>query len=351
MPEVTVLMPVYNAEKHLAKAVESILNQTHRDFEFLIIDDCSTDRTPDILDGYSDSRLVRLRNDPNMGITRTLNRGLEVARGEYIARMDSDDISYPDRLEHQVAHMKAHPEIGLLGTRYVIVDEVGNSIYGEPSPPESGSESYISWTLLWMTSIQHPTAMMRRSLLEKHSLRYDADYETAEDYELWTQIRCHSKVERLWETGLDYRVSEQGISQTRREKQIDTHHRIMHREICNFLGEALPTSITRYLLEMFVPGIPQSDVEVDIIAATDTLLRIRDRFAHTHTLTQSERQQIDHHILRFLHKGLHRSRRESQPSKTLWHLRRTILRESPYEFLRLSRAFVASRVNRGRSKT
>lgn len=351
MPEVTVLMPVYNGEKHLAKAVESILNQTYRDFEFLIIDDCSTDSTPDILDRYDDSRIVRLRNDPNVGITRTLNRGLEMARADFIARMDSDDISYPDRLEHQVAHMKAHPETGLLGTRYVIVDEVGNSIYGEPSPPESGSESYVAWTLLWMTTIQHPTAMIRRSLLEKHGLRYDADYETAEDYELWTQIRRYSKVERLWETGLDYRVSEQGISQTRREKQIDTHHRIMHRELCRFTDEDLTTSITRYLLEMFVPGIPQSETNVDVIAATNTLLRIRDRFAQTHTLSGSERQQIDHHILRYLHKALHRSHRESQPARTLWYLRRTILRESPYEFLRLSRAFLASRVNRVQNKT
>lgn len=350
MPKVTVLMPVYNGEKHLVKAVESILNQTFRDFEFLIIDDCSIDSTPAILDRYSDSRIVRLRNEPNQGITRTLNRGLDLAQGEYIARMDSDDISYPDRLERQVAHMDAHPEIGLLGTRYVIVDEEGESIYGEPSPPESGSETYFAWTLLWMTSIQHPTAMIRRSLLEKHNLRYDADYETAEDYELWTQIHRHSKVAQLWEVGLDYRVSEQGISQTRREKQIDTHHRIMHRELCHFLGEDLPNNITRYLLEMFVPGIPQSGVNVDVKAATDTLLRTHDCFAQTHTLTPTERGQINHHILRYLYKTLHRSHEESQPSAVIWHLRWTIFRESPFEFLKLSRRFVTSRVSRARKK-
>src|SRR3990172_2066353 len=110
----TVLMPVYNGEPYLASAVESILGQSFADFEFLIIDDGSTDRSCEIVRGYADPRIRLLRNSSNRGVIATLNRGLEEAHGEYLARMDADDISLPDRLAQPGAVLDAHPEVGVL---------------------------------------------------------------------------------------------------------------------------------------------------------------------------------------------------------------------------------------------
>lgn len=344
IPKVSVLMPVYNGERYLAQAVESILNQTFTDFEFVILDDCSTDSTPAILDRYTDSRIVRLRNDTNLGITRSLNRLLDSARGEYLARMDADDIAYPDRLAKQVAQMDADPQLGLLGTRYVIVDEEGKSIYGEPSPPDAARVENFGWSLLWMTAVQHPTAMMRRSVLDRHNLRYDPEYETAEDYDLWTRIGHVSRVGRLHDPCLDYRVFSQSISNTRRAKQIETHHRIMHRELCAFMDEALPENVTRYLLEMFVPGIPQSDVSVNVLEASQTLLRIRDRFVAT-GIHPDAISYIDQVIRRYLRKALYRAHTDCGRA-VLWRLRMLILSRYPKDFAELTFAFVGARLKR-----
>lgn len=342
MPEVSVLMPVYNGAPHLALAVESILGQTFTDFEFIIIDDCSTDDTPAILDRYPDPRIVRLRNTTNQGITATLNRGLDVAQGALVARMDADDRSYPDRLALQVAHLRAHPQIGLLGMRYVIVDEAGRSVYGEPSPPEAVTPTYAAWSLLWMTTVQHPTAMLRREILTRHDLRYNPAYETAEDYELWAQLARHGGVEMLWETGLDYRVSAQSISQTRRARQIETHHRIMHREISRFLGRDLDVGVTRDLLGLFVPGIPMPDTPSDLAAAAALLLEVRARFFTAYPVTAQERGQIDLHIRRALRRALS----FAPAGSARWALRRLILRAYPLDFARLSAAFVRSKASR-----
>ncbi len=113
VPKLSVVMPLYNAARYLRPAIESILNQTYTDFEFIIVDDCSTDETPAILDSYPDPRIVRLRNPQNLGIVGALNRGLEAARGQYIARMDGDDIALAERFAQQVAWLDAHPNIGL----------------------------------------------------------------------------------------------------------------------------------------------------------------------------------------------------------------------------------------------
>ena len=128
MPKVTVLMSVYNGEKHLREAIDSILNQTFGDFEFLIINDGSTDRTADILQSYQDSRIKIIHNEKNIGLTKSLNKGLKLAKGEYLARMDADDISYPNRLEVQYEYMEKNPNVGIVGSWNDVIDDIGNTI-------------------------------------------------------------------------------------------------------------------------------------------------------------------------------------------------------------------------------
>ncbi|MHA1713815.1 MAG: glycosyltransferase, partial [Candidatus Ranarchaeia archaeon] len=126
-PKVSVIMSVYNAEKHVKKAIDSILSQTFRDFEFIIINDGSTDRTSEILKSYADPRLIVV-NQANRGVTQSLNKAIGMARGQYIARMDADDISLPQRLEMQVEFLEEHPEVGLVGTSVITIDEEGKTI-------------------------------------------------------------------------------------------------------------------------------------------------------------------------------------------------------------------------------
>ena len=122
-PKISVVMPAYNAENYIREAIDSILAQTFRDFEFLIIDDGSTDHTVEIIRSYSDSRIRLYQNERNMGVAATLNRGLDLARGEYIARMDADDISLPERFAKQAAYMDAHPDVAVCGSNIILFSE------------------------------------------------------------------------------------------------------------------------------------------------------------------------------------------------------------------------------------
>ena len=182
--KVSVVMPVYNGRDYLKEAMDSILNQTYRDFEFIIINDCSTDDTQQIIDSYADARIVCLRNEQNLGVARSLNRGLDAAQGEYIARMDADDIARPDRLALQTAYMDAHPEIPVLATASQSFDETGVLFEGHSSV----DPDILKLDFLFSCGICHPTVMLRRAVLEQYQLRYDHSFNKIEDYELWCRM-------------------------------------------------------------------------------------------------------------------------------------------------------------------
>lgn len=209
-------MTVYNEEKkYLPEAVESILNQTFTDFEFIIIDDASTDRTAEILDRYTDSRIIRFRNEKNVGPYISKNKGLAVARGEYIAIMDSDDISLPERFQKQVVYLSTHPEVGVLGTNVAVIDEIGNEdletnyyfeIYTEPE--------VVKWHLLFMVPVQHPSVMMRKHALK--SIRgYSDNLSYAADYDLYLRLSKITKIANLNEKLLLYRWHKSNMSKSK----------------------------------------------------------------------------------------------------------------------------------------
>jgi glycosyltransferase involved in cell wall biosynthesis len=196
-------MPVYNAAQYLDEAVESILGQTLRDFEFVIIDDGSTDASGEMLDGYAkmDGRITVFHQE-NERIVASLNLGLRASVGKYIARMDADDISVPERLETQVAFMERHPKVGLCGSAC--------RLFGGRSGvtrPKTTSEEIKAW-LLFGPGIAHPTVMMRRDLVIRHGLYYDSEFEQAEDYELWVRFAQHCEIANIPEPLLLYRMSE-----------------------------------------------------------------------------------------------------------------------------------------------
>lgn len=208
-PTISVIMPAYNAEKYINEAIDSILAQTFTDFEFIIIDDGSTDSTCAIVESYSDSRIRFFKNEHNLGVAATLNRGLDLARGEYIARMDADDISLPTRFEKQAAYMDEHQDIVVCGTAYCM--------FGE-NISEQVIECTTDWRkakaeLLFSPCVAHPSVMIRKKILENNSLRYEEKYEGTEDYVLWWRIAQYGKIAALQNILLKYRIHNEQITE------------------------------------------------------------------------------------------------------------------------------------------
>ncbi len=193
-------MPVYNAERHLREAMDSILSQAFTDFELLILDDGSSDSSAAIIDSYTDPRLRFIQNPHNLGLTATLNKGLEMAGGDYIARMDADDISLPERLAKQVAFLDAHPRVGIVG---VWAEAFGDAHFQIPHPPEAET---IRAKLLFDSALVHPAVLMRRAFLDAHQLRYQP-LGHFEDYELWQRAARLFPLANLPEVLFRYRVS------------------------------------------------------------------------------------------------------------------------------------------------
>lgn len=220
-PTVSVLMAVHNGEKYLREAVESILNQTFTDFEFIIIDDGSTDGSPQIIAEYSDPRIKPMRNRENIGLTRSLNGGLDMAQGLYIARMDSDDVSLPERIGKQVAFMDAHKDVAACGTWAKLIDESG-TVIGFRESLVGDSLEYMYWRL---APIIHPTVMIRAAHL--NGLRYAQHLRYAQDFDLWLRLRTKHRLSNLAEYLLLYRVHEDAISSAKSEEQLRTAYEVM----------------------------------------------------------------------------------------------------------------------------
>jgi len=208
-PKVSVLMPVFNGEKYLKDAIESILNQSFSDFEFIIINDGSHDNSAAIIKSYSDKRIVFIENESNLGLIKTLNKGLDLAKGEYIARMDCDDRSVPNRIKEQVAFMESNKDVGACGSFYNIFVNNKKALADFPYDSEE-----IKCYLLFNSPIPHPTVMIRSSVLKDNHVVYSSDYIHAEDYFLWSEIAKKSKLANVPKALLDYRLHPNQITST-----------------------------------------------------------------------------------------------------------------------------------------
>ncbi len=232
-PMISVIMPVYNAEKYVAQAIESILKQTYSDFEFIIVDDCSTDNSYEILQSYAanDARIRLFKNDVNSKLPKTLNFGISQANGKYIARMDADDISLPERFAQQVGFMDANPAIGVCGTWFKLFVENIKFATGERCYP-SQSERLKLNMLFVECSMAHPSVMIRKSIFQNNQ-PYELDYiSKAEDYELWCRlIRRGILFTNLPEFLFYYRVTSNQISQVYSQNMSDSSKEILY---CNF---------------------------------------------------------------------------------------------------------------------
>ena len=225
--KISVVLPVYNSSKYLKESIDSILAQTYKDFELLIIDDGSTDNSVELIQEYTDSRIRLLRN--NHDFIDSLNLGLANALGEYIARMDADDIMLPNRLEAQLQVMDNHPDIAVCASWMKIFGQNECDCHSY-----NGYIPYPSLLLLKGNIVSHPTVMMRKSFLQENNLHYEY-YPYAEDYKLWSRIaQCRGQfwVEPAYL--LKYRTSPDQVSQKKTIEQQETSFQIKN-EILNYL--------------------------------------------------------------------------------------------------------------------
>lgn len=183
MPRLTVLMSVYNAEIFLREAIDSVLSQTFTDFEFLIYEDCSTDGSLEIIKSYSDSRIRLIKNENNKGLTWNLHDGMNSAKGEFVARMDADDICMPERFQKQVAFLDSNKDISIVGSAVVFFDDNGMEISGN----QPLDHDAIKVELLLSFTMMHPSVMMRIADFRMHNLNYNPHFRYSQDFDLWTR--------------------------------------------------------------------------------------------------------------------------------------------------------------------
>ena len=241
-PLITVLMPVYNAALFLKPAIESILSQTLKNFEFLIINDASKDNTVAIIESYNDPRIRLIHNEKNMGISATLNKGIHLASSDLIARMDADDISYPERLQKQYDFMQQDKDCSLLSCYVRVISSNGDFIR-----QEIHRDKFLYYTLTFECNIYHPAVVFRRQPTIDVNM-YDIPY--AEDYDLFWKMSAKFRVRQLEEVLLDYRISSESTHLVHKKKEYDEAlFQVVRRNINHYFEK--PLNITADHIHFF----------------------------------------------------------------------------------------------------
>lgn len=217
--DVSVLMSVYNTpEKWLRECIESILAQSFCNFEYIIVLDCPTDKSEEVVHGYAarDKRIQLIKNNENLGLTKSLNKGLSIAQGRYIARIDSDDVAFRSRLEKQFSYMEKNPETVAVGSQICTSLDVNNATKRFPVSDWTPDSEVLKIRMLFHNvGISHPTAMIRKSVLTDNNIKYDENIKKSQDYKLWVDLMQHGKIDMINEVLLMYRVHDGQISADR----------------------------------------------------------------------------------------------------------------------------------------
>jgi len=249
--KVSVLMPVLNGLPYLKDSIDSILSQTFKDFEFVIVNDLSTDGTTELLNDYAkkDKRVRILQNKTNKGIVFSLNRGLKESSGDYVVRMDSDDIAINDRIEKQVEAMDKDPDIAVMGSAASYIDATGNEL-GIITIPELDS------SILIRSPLNHSTAIIRRKHLTQYGIYYKEEFYSAQDYFLWLRLSKVGKISALNDILLKYRLTkDNSINKKTKEILWDT---LMAKKYAIFVLKIKPNAkaIIKMFLELILLLLP-----------------------------------------------------------------------------------------------
>lgn len=220
VPKVSILMPVCKTAPYLREAVDSILAQTYSNFELIVLNDCSPDNAEEILDRYADPRIVRYRGEKNVGLANVLNIGLEMVRGEYVCRMDSDDISLPNRIERQIDYLEEHPDIDLCSC--------GMQLFGSKEGlwTRTNNPEQVKIEALFYSPVLHASSIWRKASFERYELHFRQEMVPAEDYDLWCRALTHGlRLVNIDECLYQYRIrpdqaTEDTLSTQQKEREV-----------------------------------------------------------------------------------------------------------------------------------
>ncbi len=286
-PRVSVITPAFNAGRYLAQAIESILGQTFADFEFIVVDDASTDDTPDILASYSDPRLRVVRNVTNQGIVRTRNRGLAMARGEFVCPFDADDVAMPTKLAKQIAFMNEHPEIVLLGTatRYLEFGEIRPGKRVRNTAP-----IVMRWLMHLGNPLGHSTVMYRASAVRALVQPMDEAFRYAEDYEFFHRLMREGEVGFLNEPLVLYRRHPGAVSVKHEDAMLNYAGQVLERAYRPWFGND-SSAAAQLINQRLLARRPPAD-GLELAKLGDVLTRLTNGFLGSYSATPEERTAI-----------------------------------------------------------
>lgn len=239
-PKISVLLPVYNAEKYIKQAIDSILNQTFSDFEFIIINDGSTDNSLSVIKSITDKRIIII-NQKNKGLIASLNYGIDISKGEYIARMDADDIAFPSRFEAQLKLFSENEKLGLCGTSTENFGALSNKNI------MSSNDQFLKSHLLFGPPFAHPSVMMKRAILVQNNIRYDSNFMHCEDFALWSALKPYCSFSNVAEVLLQYRVHSEQVTNQFSSTVLDAHYQICCNNLTTLLIDLTKENFLAYI--------------------------------------------------------------------------------------------------------
>ena len=257
MPQVTIILPVYNGEQYLHEAIDSVLAQTYRDFELWVCNDGSTDGTVAIVDSYTDPRVRRIDNPHNMGLVATLNRAFAMVESPFIARMDDDDLWHEKKLELQMLLLESRPDVGVCGTSIHKFGDIDSFCF---FPEESDA---LKVGLIFYCMMSHPSVVYRRSMLQEVGLTYQKDYFPAEDYKMWIDVLKYSNIYNLQQPLVEYRQHGSQICRERKVEQIALERRLREEQLRLVYPNPTEEEL-RFHLDRFTTLQPHSGEEVKL---------------------------------------------------------------------------------------
>jgi Glycosyl transferase family 2 len=291
-PRVTVLMTVFNGERHLREAIDSVLGQSFGDFELLVVDDGSTDGTAGVLGAITDPRVRITRNATNIGLTRSLNSGLALARGMLIARHDADDVSEPDRLARQVAFLDANPDVALVGAAYRKIDERG-AVLGDRMLPVDYDR--IRWVLHFYCPFVHSAVVFRAAVVRAMG-DYDDAFVYAQDYDLWSRLAVAHRVANLPDSLVRYRMGTTTLTATIGDQSGEVVH-IAARNI-ESLGLPVPSAATLSAMSALIRGDASALMPTDFVTTLDGVLAVLDRLCASSPQMLADPDRLKHDVAR-----------------------------------------------------
>jgi len=276
VPRVTVLLPVYNGERHLRAAIDSVFAQTFDDFELLIVDDGSTDGSLAIVRSYTDPRVRLVARGVNLGLVATLNEGLGLARGEFIARQDADDLLRPERLATQVRYLDAHPSVAAVGAAVQLLTDDGRVVGSWAYP---GHAITTRWALLFNSPLAHSATTFRAARIRELG-GYSGRLPHVEDYELWSRLVLTDEVLSVPDVLQGYRLSEEGVSRRQEARQMGSRLRLARENMTQLLGH----DVTDEALEAVI-GNSRFAGQEQALAGLDLITELWRAFLQAHPMS------------------------------------------------------------------